>query len=358
MSRTPRARKTYLDVARGVAVAVMVEAHVVDGWTRDADRHGAAYNDAVFVAGLAAPMFLLLAGVTMGLSAAGRGAREGVAAAARHVMVRGWQVFALAFLFRIQAQLVGWGPLVNLLKVDILNVMGLAIVGAGAMYALAPSRAARLALFTLMATVVTMATPLVRQAAWLDALPDPIESYVRPMPGRTTFALFPWAGFLVAGVVAGDLIAGVKTAAGERRLQWGLAVAAVAGVGLGYAASFMPSIYTESYFWTSSPTFFFIRLGFALAVIPVLWAVENTSRVFAAMATFGRSSLFVYWIHVEMVYGVMGRPLRRLLPLEGSLLATVVLCLLLYVLVLVKNRWMEGVELKGAAKLLAPILQS
>ena len=34
-----------------------------------------------------------------------------------------------------------------------------------------------------------------------------------------------------------------------------------AGIGLGYAASFQPSIYPVANFWTSSPTFFFIRLG-------------------------------------------------------------------------------------------------
>ena len=41
---------------------------------------------------------------------------------------RGWQVFGLAFLFRLQSYILSGGySLLSLLKVDILNVMGPAI---------------------------------------------------------------------------------------------------------------------------------------------------------------------------------------------------------------------------------------
>ena len=74
-------------------------------------------------------------------------------------------------------------------------------------------------------------------------------------------------------------------------------------------------------------------------------------------ATLGRSSLFVYWIHVEMVYGVLGRPLRRSLPLEASLVAMVLLCLVLYAIVLWKDRLMAGVKLTGPLRVFAPVLK-
>ena len=71
----------------------------------------------------------------------------------------------------------------------------------------------------------------------------------------------------------------------------------------------------------------------------------------------GRSSLFVYWIHVEMAYGGIARPLRRELPLELSLVATVALCALLYAIVKWKDRKMAGRELTGAWRIFAPILK-
>ena len=338
----------------------MVEAHVVDAWTREVDRHDWPYMYAVFLAGLAAPLFLFLAGLAQAMSAVSRSQSVGVTAAAASARFRGWQVFALAFLFRAQSQLLGWGAWSNFLKVDILNVMGLAMVASGAIWGLGRTRGSRIALFAIATTLVTMTTPLVRQASGLAMLPDPIEAYIRPVVSLSNFALFPWAAFLFAGAIVGELVAWARPAlsevegASERLLQLGLLMAGLLGIGLGYWASFQPSIYPVANFWTSSPTFFFIRLGICAALVPIAWVVSKNPGI---TATLGRSSLFVYWIHVEMVYGALGRPLRRLLPLGASITAWVILCLVLYGIVLWKNRLMETVKLTGVFKIFAPVLK-
>lgn len=347
----------------------MVMAHVNDAWTREADRHGGLYMLSVFVAGLAAPLFLFLAGLSLSMAASMRAESVGHADAARLALKRGIQVFALAFLFRLQSQLLGWGALSNFLKVDILNIMGLAMIAAALLWRASESRAARVALFAVAATAITMTTPLVREAGVLADLPDPMEAYIRPLPGRTTFALFPWAGFLVAGAIAGELIHGARSREQERRLQAGLLIGGLAGIGLGYAASFQPSIYPVANFWTSSPTFFFIRLGICAVMLPMSrgidlfhhavgrWLGGDVSRPGVVTATLGRSSLFVYWVHVEMVYGVLGRPFRRHLPFEASLVATAMLCGLLYAIVRWKDRRMAGVKLTGPFRIFAPVLK-
>jgi uncharacterized membrane protein len=372
VTSTGTTRKVYLDWLRGVAVIVMVGAHANDAWTRDADRQGMLYALTVFVAGLAAPLFLFLAGLSLSMAASRRAATVGHAAAAAMARRRGLQIFALAFLFRLQSQLLGWGALSNFLKVDILNVMGLAMMAAAVLWGLSTSRRTRIALFAVMTISLAMATPLVREAGLLAPLPDPIEAYIRPLPNRTTFALFPWAGFLVAGAIAGELIAAARTRQQEIRMHSGLLAAGLAGIGLAYAASHQPSIYPAANFWTSSPTFFFIRLGVCAVTIPVgravdlfhgwvrAWLGDRLSSPQApgvVTATLGRASLFVYWVHVEMVYGVLGRPLRRMLPLEASLAATVALCFLLYLMVGWKERLMAGVTLRGPFRVFAPVLK-
>jgi uncharacterized membrane protein len=349
----------------------MVMAHVNDAWTREADRQGCPYMVTVFVAGLAAPLFLFLAGLMLTMAASARSLAIGHAGAAALALKRGAQVFALAFLFRLQSQLLGWGALSNFLKVDILNVMGLAMMAAALLRRGSGSRAVRVVLFAVATTIVTMSTPLIREAGVLAALPDPIEAYIRPLAGRSTFALFPWAGFLLAGAIAGELVHAARTRAQELRLQAALAVSGLGGIAIAYAASFQPSIYPVANFWTSSPTFFFIRLGICAAMVPVASAIDafhgavraRFPRAFApdtpgrVVATLGRSSLFVYWIHVEMVYGVLGRPLRRQLPLEASLIGTAVLCGLLYLIVRWKDRVMAGVTLTGPVRIFAPVLK-
>ena len=153
-SRLPLRRKAYLDWLRGVAVIVMVGAHVTDAWTRIEDRERDLYGYTVIVAGLASPLFLFLAGLTLSLAASTRAAAVGHAAAAVMASRRALQIFALAFLFRLQSQLLGWGPLVNFLKVDILNVMGVTMLAAALLWSLSSNRVTRIALFALATAAV------------------------------------------------------------------------------------------------------------------------------------------------------------------------------------------------------------
>jgi len=336
-------RHAYLDWVRGLAVLIMIEAHVLDSWTRPDDRSLPAFGYAMVLGGMGAPLFLFLAGVAAVLSAGSKVRKTGDAAAAWNaVQKRGWQVFGLAFLFRLQSYiLTGFLSAVSLLKVDILNVMGPAI----AMTALTGRYAgrARTVAFALAAVAISMLTPIVRMTPWLNWLPDPVEWYFRPSPGRTNFTLFPWAGFVFAGAAVGEVIGEAKSAQKPFRVQLGLALVAVLVAGLAYGASFLPTIYAKSEFWTSSPTYFFLRVGVLTLLLPLayVWSQapwrHKMSR-WSPLEELGKASLFVYWIHVEMVYGVFSRPIRRSLSLEWVTVALCLFTLFLLGLVLLKNR--------------------
>jgi uncharacterized membrane protein len=209
-------------------------------------------------------------------------------------------------------------------------------------------------IYAIATAACTFITPVLRSAAWLDSAPDPLEWYIRPVAGRTTFTLFPWAGFLMAGALAGELLDAAQTRKHERWLHASLALAAFVGIAGGYAASFLPSIYSNAQFWTSSPTFFFIRLGIVIASIPAAWLL---GLAWEPLVTLGRSSLFVYWIHVEMAYGGVSIFLKRRLPWEWSLIGSAVLCVLLYLLVRWKNRFIARRPLALRFAIFAPILK-
>ena len=69
-------RLGYIDWARGLAILIMIEAHVIDAWTGPAGRATPLFRHLMFVAGFAAPLFLFLAGVSVVLAAAARQARR------------------------------------------------------------------------------------------------------------------------------------------------------------------------------------------------------------------------------------------------------------------------------------------
>ncbi len=329
---------------RGLAILIMVEAHVVDAWTRPADRSMFAFACATILGGFAAPLFLFLAGVAVVLAAGAKARVSDVRTAARAVQRRGWQIFGLAFLFRLQALVVNASrDFAGLLKVDILNVMGPAIVGAAAIWGAVRSPRARVLLYAAAAIVVALATPWIRATPLLGALPDPLEWYMRPAPSRTAFTLFPWAGFVFAGACLAVLLDAAR-ARQRMAVAHGWLIAGGASLAAGsYAASYLPSPFAGSRFWTTSPAFFFLRVGIlAAAVGAAFFAGRVADRLAPArpvpMQRFGRSSLFVYWIHVEMVYGWMSTPFHRSLPLTSIPAAWTALVVFLFGLVAIKER--------------------
>ena len=108
-----------------------------------------------------------------------------------------------------------------------------------------------------------------------------------------------------------------------------LRAAGLALVWLGFYTASLPAIYAQSSFWTSSPTYFAIRVGRDPGGFAALYAVAQVAEPVRAWRSrrssgSGGDSLFVYWIHVELVYGYATWPLHRRLPLWGAGLAYVV----------------------------------
>lgn len=354
-------RRTYIDWARGIAVLVMIEAHTTDAWTRTASKHTIAFRDAAVLGGFAAPLFLWLAGLGVVLAASRVAERTGsrttaVDAACR----RGIEIFILAFLFRLQAFVLSPGSHpITLFRVDILNVMGPAMALSGLIWFAVKGPSGRVAAYTAISAAIAMATPIIRGAPGVDRLPIWLQWYMRPSGDHTTFTLFPWAGFVFAGAAIGSLVAAVRETSAERRLQASIAIAGAALVAFGFWTAGRPSIYRTASFWTSSPTWFAIRVGILMLALSATYAVERAVILMRTgahkgtsadapdkawrdpLARMGRSSLFIYWIHVELVYGYASWLWRGRLPLWEAALAFLGFSAAMYGAVVLRDRVVE-----------------
>jgi len=311
-------RRGYLDWVRGLAVVIMIEWHTLDSWTRPADRDGDPFWYCMLVGGFAAPLFLFMAGASVSLASGSRLRRgQGSWQAAKAMIRRGGFVWVLAILFRVQAWLLGPGATVSgLFKVDILNIMGPAISMAALIWGATRGVTTRLLALTAAAVAMAFLTVPVRAAGWLAPLPDALEWYVRPTPGRTTFTLLPWAGFVFAGAAVGVVLDRACTEIAERRVNFVLGAGGLALALASFGASYLPAIHEASRFWTTSPAFFLLRVGVLTTLLPLAYAWGRWRLPgFSPFEQFGRTSLFVYWIHVELVYGFFSYPLQRTLPL-------------------------------------------
>jgi len=342
--RSSDARCADIDWARGLAVIIMIQAHVLDRWTPLATHASLLYRRLDIINGFAAPLFLWLAGVS--LAFAGESALRRTASrrtAWRLLVCRGLEVFILAFLFRLQSYLFNpGGEPIALFRVDILNILGLAIALAGLMWGIASRRSAQIVALTATASLIALVTPIVTSAAWVDRLPTWFQWYLRPAGEHTVFTLFPWAGFTFGGAAVGSLLAACQHASARDRLHVVLALSGLSLVVLGLYAATLPSIYLHSRFWTTSPTFFAVRVGLLLLLGSGLYALAAVARprqfAFRPIRQLGRSSLFVYWVHVQLVYGWVSWPLHDRLTVGQALGACALVSLAMYALVGFRDR--------------------
>ncbi|HEX7624424.1 MAG TPA: acyltransferase family protein [Anaeromyxobacteraceae bacterium] len=305
-------RQLWLDAERGLAVFFMVEVHTLDAWL--APGPGTPLRDALLMlGGFAAPSFLFMAGLSQVLGDAAM-ARRGLRPPERRrrALRRAARLLAIAFAFRAGEYLLGGrfrvaGGWQDLLRVDILNVMAVALA-ASALLVVGRSGRWQIPLAIAVAVGLVAVTPVV--AAW-DHPPSRILDYLQASYPRANFSLCNWAGFLFAGAAVGAL----ATSRERPALLLAAAAALVLGGVLGDA---LPPIYAHQDYWHTSPAWFAVRLGGVLALTALLQRAPPAA-IPEGLRTLGRHSLLGYVASVELTYGLASWPLHRALPLGGVL---------------------------------------
>lgn len=299
----------------------MVLWHVVDAWTVRSGRDTAAFFAVAFLAGWAAPLFLFLAGLSVPLAAAAKLTRgESRQAAARALQRRGWQVFGLAHLFRFQSFLLNAnGSWNGLLKPDILNILGLGLVLTAALWRRTAGRRQVVVWMLVPAVlIVVVMTPWARSWWWPTLLHPRLEAYLRPVGNYGVFSLFPSVGYMLAGAAVGQWLALDGDGILKRASMAG-AAATVVGVALTLLLRPEPGQWFEPalvFLWRTGAMTLLIDLSRrALERLP--------GQSGGVLVLFGQTSLFVYWVHVELAYGIVSYPLHNAFPLGWSLVAYV-----------------------------------
>lgn len=330
-------RQTHIDWLRGLAVLCMIEWHVLDGWVGRDGRDPSTWLVLGTIGGVAAPLFLFLAGLAVPLAGA-RGEAKGQdrRTVAWALQKRGWQIFALAHLFRAQSFLFNpharWS---GLLKPDILNVLGLSLVVAAWIWGRATTPRRLWALVAAPAIAILALTPSAASWWWPTLLHPRLEAYIRPVGNLGVFQLFPWTAVVLAGVLVGMAIARGDDRS-YRRLAAASAVAVLAGHLVGWIIK-APSPF-EAF---GLPVFVMARMGEMTLALALAWWWHRRWPIRPAnpVVVLGQASLIVYWVHVELAYGALSYPLHNALPLGWGFVALAAVTLAMWPLaVWWKNR--------------------
>ncbi len=293
-------RIVFLDWLRGLAALIMLQGHVFHSFTRVDQRGHGLFIYSQFLGGQAAAVFLFLTGITFGL---GIDRRSGLAPMQRvfAALKRARYLFLLAILFRLQLFLTGWGHTNprDLLQVDVLNLMGVT-AALLSLVALAPDGRSRFRWAALAGIVMAGVAPMISDAD-TSAIPAFLRDYL--VPG-VWFSIFPWGAFLAFGLACGSLIPRVAPDEWSRVTQWA-ALCGFALIFLGMYCSQLPfSIYPSADFWVDSPALIACKMGttLLLGAGAFLWT-EYLNPGPSFVRLLGTTSLAVYWVHIELVYG-------------------------------------------------------
>ena len=324
-------RLAYIDWMRGLACVLMFQTHCYDSWLSPQARKSSSLIVWSQLGGtLPAPLFVFLAGVSFALVTE-RLREKGIErnAIAKQTLLRGAEVFGMGLLFRVQELALGYplSPWTDLLRVDVLNILGLSMMLMGVLCWLTASRshmnlagdgavaAARIrtlvaAIF--VAAIVAMATPPLWTTHRPKFLPWPIESYINGVhifgqPQPWLFPLFPWSAFAFAGLAAGFFLFSESAKRREGLMFAALGAAGIIAVALSvFFDSTRVRMYAVYDYWHSNPDFFLLRCGVLLVILFLVYAWCRwgfAQKGFSPIIQLGNTSLLVYWVHIEFVYG-------------------------------------------------------
>ena len=327
---------------RGLACLLMFQTHCYDSWLSPGARQSKFFMYSQLGGTFPAPLFLFLAGISFALVTEKLWKKNvPPVQIARTTIRRGAQIFAFGLLFRLQEYLIAWGwaPLSDLLRVDVLNTIGLSMMlmglvcwlvlsihrGAQARFALVLSSAGT-------ALLISLLTPPLWTTWRPNWLPWPLESYINGVhnlgtPQAWLFPIFPWTAFAFAGLAVGFILQSEWSRKHEAMIFFLVGAAGLAFVAASRWLEARPrQLYAVYDYWHTSPNFFLIRVGMLLVILTAsyAWCRWGAGQWgFSPLILLGQASMLVYWVHLEFVYGRVS-----ILPKHGVSIRTASLGLL------------------------------
>ena len=365
MAEPKKQRLAHIDWMRGLACVLMFQTHCYDSWLAGEARKTAFFKWSQLGGTLPAPLFLFLAGISFAL-VTDKLRKRSLAAneIARTTIRRGAEIFGFGLLFRVQEFLLGQpsAPWTDLLRVDILNTIGLSMMLMGLVCRVAAMsespvgaedtvktrmRTATIGVAAAGALVVALATPPLWTTWRPRWLPWPLESYLNGVhvfdqPQPWLFPIFPWTAFAFAGLAVGFFLLSDWA---RRREASAVALLGAVGAAIGALAWWLDAqprqLYAVYDFWHSSPNFFLIRAGILLVILfgTYAWCRWGAGQWgFSPVIQLGQTSLLVYWVHIEFVYGRFSILPKRAMSVRRATLGLLAVFLAMLLLSLARTR--------------------
>lgn len=320
----PHSKQRYLfiDLLRFSAVVFMIQGHTFDALLDFGVRTGLFFFVHDFFHGFTAPMFLFASGVAFGISTFKKWEEHAVPGPRlrrRVLKFAGLLVIGYALhmpFFSLQkiaaeatdAEIAVW------LQADALHcIAATSLLLQGAVLALKTERRFTIAVSAAAAAVI-LTSPLIWTVDLTGRLPLWLVSYLNA-GNNSWFPLFPWSAYILAGVTFSWLFINAKEHHHALRLMKRMAAGGAVAFAAGLVLVQLPfHLYPLHDVWKVNPLIVLARLGFVSVVTSGVFFLEHSVRITSALPqVMGRESLFIYVLHLLILYGsVLNKGLQQL----------------------------------------------
>jgi uncharacterized membrane protein len=343
------ARLAAVDWLRGLAVVLMIQTHLYDSWTSPAGKATAAYQWTRFLGGIPSRLFLLLVGVSMAIKFEAQIARgTDRRTMYRGAIRRGLEIVLLAYLFRLQEfTLSGFGgDWRGLFRIDILNCIGASMVLIPIIVAPRNGRPQILAALAAALAVIALG-PVIGPYVFPRWLPEPLTAYLGGPRPMAWFPLFPWMAWPLIGVAVGHFW--VRWSRDAKRQALAFVLTGIGGMAIIYTVILIRRInpyiihYPSDLVQQMGPGSFFYRLGMLGPIALLAYIVTLVrKRRFSVMQQLGQTSLLVYWIHVDLCYGMVSSRLHGRLSMFWATVGFVSMTAVMLAISIFKTRFVAN----------------
>jgi len=324
-------RVIFVDLLRLLASFQMLHGHTLDALMAQELRQGPVFAAWSWQRGLVSVGFLFAAGIAFTLSTLGnlpkfKSNRTRVIKRWKRI---GWLVL-LGYLMHFPAEAWSSDPerarasLHAFLMADVLQCIGFSIGLVQLVMHLSKTRLQVVSFAAVAAVGFFVFAPLADAVSY-EGWHRPFANYLTHR-GGSLFPLFPWSGFVMAGVAAGALLCpkGARTPPREPVPRVFALTAALYLIWL--VAREVPfSLVTEETTRHSVPSFAILKLAAVMSVVCVLALLGLVvKRLPKVLVTLAGESLMLYWFHLMLLYGAgigLGSVVGRTLPLPQAIAA-------------------------------------
>jgi len=301
-------RVLFVDVLRLLALLQMVNGHTLDAVLTSSARTGVAFERYGYARGLVSVAFLVVAGISFHLTTVARLSRHRAdPAAIRRRFVRAAQVVATGYLLQVR-----WSggyadpvhadaALRSLFRCEVLQCIGLSLIALELLALVCKKPSQLVACSGVLAAVVFTLAPYAELASGRGPL-----SLVNGLLGHaqaSQFPLFPWSGYVFAGVVLGALALPQSGQTPLPRRVGGLVAAAfLVGLSSWGMHTIMPFVVHVRA--SSTPWFVLEKLAVIALLLALLAVLTHRLRSLPAPLTvLGSETLVLFVFHLQVIYG-------------------------------------------------------